>query len=73
MSADSKPPRDSSGPARSPYGGLCAECAKVRVITSDRGSTFVMCRESLVDSRYSKYPPQPVRSCPAFERLPSEA
>ena len=71
MSADRGPKSDEAGSARSPYGGLCATCAKVRVIKSDRGSTFVMCRESLTDSRYSKYPPQPVRSCPAFERLPS--
>jgi hypothetical protein len=35
----------------------------VQVITSDRGSTFFLCRLSLTDERFPKYPPQPVVAC----------
>jgi hypothetical protein len=41
---------------------LCHRCAHLRVVESAKGSTFLMCREPTLP----KYPPQPVRSCPAF-------
>lgn len=53
---------------RSPYGGLCALCRHARSIESDRGSVFVLCGRSREDRRFSRYPPQPVVSCPGFER-----
>jgi hypothetical protein len=40
----------------------------MKAVTSERGSTFLLCRRSAEDARYPKYPPQPVVSCPGFER-----
>lgn len=54
--------------ARVPRTGLCPDCRHVKAITSDRGSTFLLCRKSAEDPRYPKYPPQPVVSCAGFER-----
>jgi hypothetical protein len=47
---------------------LCEDCAHVRVIRSERGSHFYMCRRAAQDARYPKYPGQPVRSCAGYER-----
>jgi hypothetical protein len=41
---------------------LCHRCVHVRVITSGKGSTFLMCKEP----QLPKYPAQPVKVCPAF-------
>jgi hypothetical protein len=41
---------------------LCHRCAHVRLITSGKGSTFLMCKAP----QLPKYPPQPVTACPAF-------
>ena len=57
---------DSRGPRQPGREGLCPGCANVQVITNDRGSIFYLCRQSLVDPRYPRYPPQPVVACPAF-------
>jgi len=44
----------------------------VRAIRSGKGSTFLMCQLGVDDPRWPKYPPQPVVSCPRFERyIPS--
>jgi hypothetical protein len=74
MSADAQ--RGASEPGRAPprgaaRGSLCPECRHVQSITSDKGSVFWLCRRSRADPRYPKYPPQPVVSCPGFERYPS--
>ena len=47
-------------------GGLCPRCANVQVITSAKGSTFLLCRLSATDSRFPRYPPQPVVACEGF-------
>jgi hypothetical protein len=47
--------------------GLCLLCVHSKVIRSDRGSTFYLCRVSATDSRFPKYPPLPVRSCTRYE------
>ena len=41
---------------------LCHRCVHLRVITSGKGSEFLMCREPTL----KKYPPQPVRTCTGF-------
>jgi hypothetical protein len=46
--------------------GLCSDCRHARTITSDRGSTFIMCQHSAVDSTFPKYPRLPVLSCSAY-------
>jgi mannose-6-phosphate isomerase-like protein (cupin superfamily) len=46
--------------------GLCAACAHVHVIRSDRGSLFYLCTLSASDPRYAKYPMLPVLSCAGY-------
>jgi hypothetical protein len=41
---------------------LCHQCANLRLVTTHRGSVFLMC----LDPTLPKYPPQPVRACPRF-------
>jgi hypothetical protein len=47
--------------------GLCAGCAHVRVVTSARGSSFVMCELSRTDKRFARYPRLPVLACVGFQ------
>jgi hypothetical protein len=49
------------------HGGLCPRCAWLRVLTSDRGSTFLQCGLAKQDPRFPRYPPQPVLACPGFK------
>jgi hypothetical protein len=39
----------------------------MRQIVSGRGSTFLLCRKAQDDSRFAKYPPQPVARCIGYE------
>jgi len=50
-------------------GGLCARCAHAHVITSARGSSFVLCGLSRTDERFAKYPRLPVVACVGFEAV----
>ena len=43
--------------------GLCARCKHVRIIRSDRGSIFYLCRRSATDPAYPQYPRLPVLNC----------
>ena len=51
---------ESADPARI---GLCAACAHVRRIESDKGSVFFLCQLALTDDRFRKYPRLPVLLC----------
>jgi hypothetical protein len=42
--------------------GLCSDCQHCRIVKSER-STFYMCRLSLTNPEYRKYPPLPVLRC----------
>ena len=53
--------------------GLCASCKHARVIRSDRGSVFYLCRRSATDPSYPQYPRLPVRSCQGYEAQDSNA
>lgn len=46
--------------------GLCARCANLRVVESDRGSRFYLCQLSAVDERFPRYPRLPVMRCEGF-------
>ena len=48
-------------------GGLCPVCRHVKLLRSDRGSTFLMCQRSKQEPNYPRYPPQPRLECPGFE------
>ena len=47
--------------------GLCAKCRFMRLVESDRGSTFYFCQRSLTDDSYPKYPRLPVLQCRGYE------
>lgn len=47
---------------------LCHRCVHLRLVTSGKGSTFLMCQEPSLP----KYPPQPVRACPKFSPRSSD-
>ena len=50
--------------------GLCLDCLNVKVVRSDRGSTFYSCRLSASDPRFPKYPRLPVLSCSGYLQKP---
>ena len=52
--------------------GLCARCRLVRIIRSDRGSVFYLCRRSATDPAYAQYPRLPVRVCRGYEEQESD-
>ena len=51
--------------------GLCAACRQAQLVTSSRGSRFLLCRVAAVDPRYPKYPALPVLRCAAFQPRPA--
>ncbi|MGD8494583.1 MAG: hypothetical protein PVF05_00230 [Gemmatimonadales bacterium] len=48
--------------------GLCANCRWARVVTSDRGTRFWLCRAAAWRDDLRRYPQLPVLRCPGFER-----
>lgn len=50
--------------------GLCFHCAHARVIRSDRGSIFYLCRLSAADPNFPKYPRLPVLNCSGYQPEP---
>ena len=52
--------------------GLCEKCTFVRVVENKRGFIFHLCERSFADSRFRKYPPLPVLTCPGFEVAATE-
>jgi hypothetical protein len=47
--------------------GLCTDCRHTERIASSRGSTFYLCRLSLTDPQYVKYPRLPVLACAGYQ------
>lgn len=45
---------------------LCERCEHCRVVTSGKGSRFLLCQLATADARWAKYPPQPVVRCAGF-------
>ena len=60
-------PHAENQPADS-HAGLCRSCLYARVVRTGRGSTFYLCRRSVNDPRFVKYPRLPVIQCPGFEK-----
>ena len=52
--------------------GLCARCMHARRVEAPR-ALYWMCRRSLTDPRYDKYPRLPMRVCDGFEPGSDEA
>jgi hypothetical protein len=61
---------DSRGTEQPGPPGLCPRCVNVQVITSARGSRFFLCKLSLTDPRFPKYPVIPVVECIGYEPRP---
>lgn len=57
-------PGDAESPAEVEP-GLCARCRHARVVPGAR-TTFWLCRLSLTDARFPRYPRLPVRRCAGF-------
>ena len=57
-------PKDAGGGRRTV--GLCSTCTFARRIENRRGSIFYRCALSTEDTRFPKYPPLPVLTCPGF-------
>ncbi len=55
-------------PPQSVLRSLCSECVHVKIVRSEKGSTFFLCQRARTDPRFTKYPPQPVVVCSGFER-----
>ncbi len=45
--------------------GLCADCRHLVRVETHRGAVYVLCGFSKQDPSFPKYPPLPVRRCPA--------
>lgn len=43
---------------------LCETCTHAQIVTSSKGSSFVLCRLSETDSAFCRYPILPVVACP---------
>lgn len=64
--------RPSGGQARAGSGGLCDRCVHLQVVISARGSRFYLCRLSITDPRFPKYPAIPVVTCSGFAAAGAE-
>src|SRR5437016_1276111 len=51
---------------------LCKTCAHMQEIVSGTGSRFLLCRLSQTDSRFPKYPPQPMVKCEGYKSSSGE-
>ena len=45
---------------------LCQTCSHKQEVVSGKCSRFLLCRLSLQDRRFAKYPPQPVIRCVGY-------
>jgi hypothetical protein len=55
------------------HDSLCESCRHLREVVSAKGSRFLLCLLSQVDSRFPKYPPQPVLRCGGYEKRADSA
>ena len=44
---------------------LCQSCRFVREVQGRAGQRYLLCRNESIEA---KYPPQPVRACPGYQR-----
>lgn len=49
--------------------GLCARCRFMRLLHSDRGSTFYLCELSATEPSFPKYPRLPVLRCEGYQPM----
>ena len=58
-------------PKSSPAFGLCANCAHARLVSSSKGSQFLLCQLSQTDAGFPKYPRLPVLRCSGYTPKPT--
>jgi len=58
-----------SGPAAV---GLCLRCAHHRLVGNRHGARFHLCRRSVNDAAFPRYPTTPVRECAGFQEGPED-
>jgi hypothetical protein len=58
--------RRAPGQAQDECAGLCARCLHVQIVVTPRESRFYLCRLSLTDPAFPRYPRIPVISCAGF-------
>jgi hypothetical protein len=46
---------------------LCETCRQMREIVSGKGSRFLLCQLAQDDTRFPKYPPQPITRCDGYQ------
>ena len=51
-----------------PAAGLCASCVHAADVPSSKGATFILCRLSVTDPRFPRYPTLPVLRCAGYDR-----
>lgn len=51
--------------------GLCAHCVHARLVSSSKGSQFLLCQLSQCDPNFAKYPRLPVLRCSGYTPKPS--
>jgi hypothetical protein len=51
---------------------LCESCSHMREIVSGKGSRFLLCQLAQDDTRFPKYPPQPMIRCEGWSRVVTE-
>jgi len=52
--------------------GLCANCLHARIISSSKGSQFLLCQLSQSDPAFPKYPRLPVLRCSGHKPIASD-
>ncbi len=53
---------------KKPQAGLCESCMFARSIKTSKGSEFIFCAYSKLDSSFAKYPGLPVLACDGYTR-----
>jgi len=53
--------------------GLCVRCQHARTVETARGSRFWLCRLSVADPRFPRYPTLPVVSCIGFREAEEDS
>jgi GNAT superfamily N-acetyltransferase len=53
--------------------GQCGSCRQAQVVSSARGSVFLLCRRSRTDATYPRYPALPRWTCAGYDPAPVEA
>lgn len=52
--------------------GLCRRCAHHRPVGNRRGIRYYLCRRSVDDESFPRYPRLPVAECRGFEKGPED-